>query len=137
RHGGIRETIAIATIAPPERSPVESRNDRSAIGTVYISGSVKKISCEKKSFQVQMNVKIAVVARAGRLSGRITLKKIRPCPAPSIRAASSSSRGMPRKKDRKSTRLNSSHVSSSYAVFRLKKKKPYISLDKKNDVSIN
>src|SRR5699024_12371106 len=29
---------------------------------------------------------------------------------------------MPRKKDRKSTRLNSSHVSISYAVFCLKKK---------------
>src|SRR5438067_10034407 len=30
---------------------------------------------------------------------------------------------VPRKKDRKSTRLNSSHVSISYAVFCLKKKK--------------
>src|SRR5437868_11420911 len=30
--------------------------------------------------------------------------------------------------DRKSTRLNSSHVSSSYAVFCLKKKKPYTTL---------
>src|SRR5690606_40563780 len=30
-----------------------------------------------------------------------------------------------RKSDRKSTRLNSSHVKISYAVFCLKKKKPY------------
>src|SRR5437868_8117084 len=30
---------------------------------------------------------------------------------------------LPRKRDRKSTRLNSSHVSTSYAVFCLKKKK--------------
>src|SRR5437868_11393181 len=36
-------------------------------------------------------------------------------------AATTSSRGVPR--DRKSTRLNSSHVSISYAVFCLKKKK--------------
>src|SRR6266513_1640888 len=34
----------------------------------------------------------------------------------------------PRPGDRKSTRLNSSHVSSSYAVFCLKKKKKYIKI---------
>src|SRR5699024_11585863 len=34
------------------------------------------------------------------------------------------SRGMPEPEDRKSTRLNSSHVSISYAVFCLKKKIP-------------
>src|SRR5699024_11655702 len=33
--------------------------------------------------------------------------------------------GSPRKRDRKSTRLNSSHVSISYAVFCLKKKKKH------------
>src|SRR5690349_8854276 len=33
------------------------------------------------------------------------------------------------KRDRKSTRLNSSHVEISYAVFCLKKKKKYISQD--------
>src|SRR3712207_8698984 len=32
------------------------------------------------------------------------------------------------KKDRKSTRLNSSHANISYAVFCLKKKKPYVML---------
>ena len=50
----------------------------------------------KKSLQVQMKVKIAVVASAGPISGTITRRKIFPCPQPSIRAASSSSRGMPR-----------------------------------------
>src|SRR5699024_11502291 len=39
------------------------------------------------------------------------------------RRSSSTSVGRPRCRDRKSTRLNSSHVSISYAVFCLKKKK--------------
>src|SRR3954447_4122012 len=50
----------------------------------------------KKSLQVQMKVKMAAVARAGPISGMITREKIRQCPQPSIRAASSNSRGMPR-----------------------------------------
>src|SRR5699024_12287415 len=50
-----------------------------------------------KSFHVQMKLKIAVVAKAGSESGIMILKKIRACPAPSIRAASSSSLGTPRK----------------------------------------
>src|SRR5205807_3450106 len=37
----------------------------------------------------------------------------------------SSSRHAPRRRDRKSTRLNSSHLVISYAVFCLKKKKSY------------
>src|SRR5690606_41452874 len=41
-------------------------------------------------------------------------------PAPARRGAG---RGGPRHRDRKSTRLNSSHVKISYAVFCLKKKK--------------
>src|SRR5256885_11543037 len=36
------------------------------------------------------------------------------------------SRGQPRRRDRKSTRLNSSHLVISYAVFCLKKKKKNI-----------
>ena len=43
-----------------------------------------------------MKVKIAQVASAGPISGISTRKKIRKWPQPSIRAASSSSRGMPR-----------------------------------------
>src|SRR5215207_9623244 len=43
-----------------------------------------------------MNVKIAVVAIAGPISGSMTLLKIFQWPQPSIRAASSSSLGMPR-----------------------------------------
>ena len=41
-----------------------------------------------------MNAKIALVIRAGFISGRMIDQKIRTCPAPSMRAASSSSRGM-------------------------------------------
>src|SRR5215207_6991910 len=43
-----------------------------------------------------MNVKIAVVAIAGPISGSMTLLKIFQWPQPSMRAASSSSLGMPR-----------------------------------------
>src|SRR3712207_7729852 len=39
-------------------------------------------------------------------------------------------RGRARARDRKSTRLNSSHANISYAVFCLKKKKKYCSISK-------
>src|SRR5690606_41554562 len=42
-------------------------------------------------------------------------------------AAATSGAGNPRGSDRKSTRLNSSHVKTSYAVFCLKKKKRQVS----------
>src|SRR5207249_12239873 len=43
----------------------------------------------------------------------------------SLRRPDQTAQGQRRqRRDRKSTRLNSSHVSISYAVFRLKKKKP-------------
>ena len=40
-----------------------------------------------------MNAKIELVTRAGFISGSMIERKIRTCPAPSMRAASSSSRG--------------------------------------------
>src|SRR5258705_1283315 len=40
-----------------------------------------------------------------------------------LEKAAASGRGIPVKRDRKSTRLNSSHLGISYAVFCLKKKK--------------
>ncbi|GAA3771388.1 hypothetical protein GCM10022225_68240 [Plantactinospora mayteni] len=54
------------------------------------------MSGPKNSFQTEMKVKIAVVAKAGMQSGMITLQKVRKGPQPSIRAASSSSRGSAR-----------------------------------------
>src|SRR5690348_11828990 len=50
----------------------------------------------KKSFQVQMNEKIAVVTTAGRASGMMTYRKMPNGEQPSTFAAWSSSRGMPR-----------------------------------------
>src|SRR3989442_11219258 len=46
-----------------------------------------------------------------------------PPPTRAARKQASLDRGRTRQKDRKSTRLNSSHVRISYAVFCLKKKK--------------
>src|SRR5690606_41947386 len=45
------------------------------------------------------------------------------CPVDDIRIAGRNTQGVIIFKDRKSTRLNSSHVKSSYAVFCLQKKK--------------
>ena len=49
-----------------------------------------------KTFQVPRKLKAASVTRIGRSSGSTTLRKIWNSPAPSTRAASSSSSGMPR-----------------------------------------
>src|SRR5690348_18139527 len=57
-------------------------------------------------------------ARAGHLAGRAALR--RAFPQPALRARLPLAKG---RRDRKSTRLNSSHPSISYAVFCLKKKK--------------
>src|SRR6266508_4832139 len=56
-----------------------------------------------------------------------TLFRSRRHPLP--RARRGGERGDGRPRDRKSTRLNSSHVASSYAVFCLKKKNITFSLD--------
>src|SRR5215510_15337410 len=56
-------------------------------------------------------------------SSRIKASMPSPSPAPASFAIST--------RDRKSTRLNSSHVASSYAVFCLKKKKKYKNKQKK------
>ena len=54
------------------------------------------MSWPKKSLHVQMKVKIAVVASAGTMRGMSTCRKMRRWPAPSMRAASSSSFGSER-----------------------------------------
>src|SRR6266480_5993462 len=68
-----------------------------------------------------------------------TSSGVRPCSRSRCRTKASLSatsvplmRFPPRTRDRKSTRLNSSHMSISYAVFCLKKKKK-----KKNDKNLN
>src|SRR5215467_14750366 len=50
-----------------------------------------------------------------------------PVPAPHNRCGSAAGAGTGQ--DRKSTRLNSSHLVISYAVFCLKKKKPLVNID--------
>ena len=84
---GTSESVAIANIWPTELSPVESMNMRRATGTVCFFRSDKYTSCRKKSFHVQMNVKIAVVIRAGLLRGRITCRNTPNGEQPSILAA--------------------------------------------------
>src|SRR5690606_39762026 len=59
-------------------------------------------------------------------SGRVTLQR----PAATIAGLCRSSITLPQAGDRKSTRLNSSHVKISYAVFCLKKKKKQTKNDK-------
>src|SRR5690242_12296637 len=66
-------------------------------GNVRIAGEFVTISGQRKSFQVLSETKIASAASTGPLSGRITDHQIRNDDAPSMRAASSRSNGMPRK----------------------------------------
>src|SRR5699024_11302667 len=73
----------------------------------------------RKSLQAKRNEKIPAVIREFLETGSTIDQNARTCPQPSTRAASTIEAG----KDRKSTRLNSSHGSHSYAVFWLKKKK--------------
>jgi hypothetical protein len=53
-----------------------------------------KVAARMNSFQAVMKEKRAVMAMAGIASGRTIRQKIVPGPAPSMIAASSSSRGM-------------------------------------------
>src|SRR5665647_1796135 len=90
---GTSDRIDIANNAPHELLLVESVNMRSAKATVYILMLLKYSNWLKKSFQVHMKVKIAVVTRAGNVSGNIKNQYILICPHPSIFAAWSNSRG--------------------------------------------
>src|SRR5437870_10397109 len=60
--------------------------------------------------------------RSVTMAGSVSIGACAP-PAGAPRGLSSGSDGMKSPRDRKSTRLNSSHVAISYAVFCLKKKK--------------
>ena len=71
------------------------------IATVIGCVSRPNVSATSRSFQAQRNWKIASDAIAGSPSGRIRRRKIRISEAPSMRAASSSSFGIPMKKLRR------------------------------------
>src|SRR6266496_717683 len=64
-----------------------------------------------------------------------TLSRSRPCPGPDL-AAPRRARLSPAARDRKSTRLNSSHVEISYAVFCLKKKKNELAPQRSEDALV-
>ena len=72
RNIGIKESIDMENREPHADSPSESTNALSPKGTVYISGFVRYSSGVKKSFQFQMKLKIAAVAKAGVIRGMIT-----------------------------------------------------------------
>src|SRR5690606_30400100 len=74
---GPSDTMDMANIGPHDDSPLESRNCRSATATVRLSELVRYRFWLKKSFQVQMKVKMPVVASAGMQSGRMTWRKTR------------------------------------------------------------
>ncbi len=65
--------------------------------TVYISSELITISAQMKSLKTPMKVKMASVARAGFASGMITRHRTPKRLHPSMKAASSSSRGIERK----------------------------------------
>lgn len=59
-----------------------------SIGRVYIDRSLIRISGSKKLFHDPINPKIAIVANAGLINGRMIVWKILSSLAPSIRAES-------------------------------------------------
>src|SRR3712207_8312932 len=64
--------------------------------------------------------------RATKERGRRRADARKPDPGDGVGEGAASAAGeVPRRRDRKSTRLNSSHANISYAVFCLKKKKMY------------
>ena len=66
----------------------------SPTGRVRMEPSLVEMKGQRKLFHALMNTKIATAARMGRESGRMIWVKIRIRLAPSITAASSSSRGI-------------------------------------------
>ena len=66
--------------------------------TVWVA-SFESWLASRYSFQLAMNARIAVVKTAGAASGRITCRNAWTRVQPSIRAASSSSHGISRKKE--------------------------------------
>src|SRR5690606_3856731 len=86
-----------ASTAPASTTPMPSvsslRRLRSASGRVYCAESVATSSGNMYWSQIMLKPKIVMTPRPGRVSGKITFQNVRSSPAPSIRAASSSSIG--------------------------------------------
>src|SRR5438067_3998965 len=73
-------------------------------------------------------------SRGNRHDSRGTAER---CPAPALLRPVGNRQRLHHERDRKSTRLNSSHVSISYAVFCLKKKKKKYTIQAIYNSSIN
>jgi len=71
---------------------LQAQWDRGELGTSLIT-----TNGQMNEFQLEMKLNTASTARLGRASGSITERNVRTGPAPSTRAASSSSWGMVRK----------------------------------------
>src|SRR2546426_6426692 len=77
-------------------------------------------------YTLSLHDALPISSRTSRGTGSTPRRSAGPAAATPPRSRSPSSRGASRSRDRKSTRLNSSHLVISYAVFCLKKKKKYV-----------
>ena len=93
-------TTAAALIVPSGTSncslPVKNAI---AAGTGLRSGVLVSVIANRNSFQAKMKTSRPAVTTPGAASGTTTLRKAWKCVAPSISAASSSSRGISRKNE--------------------------------------
>src|SRR5262245_30648154 len=87
----------LVTTAPAANRPQSDENwptlDWMSTGSVYRDSSVMNVDAMMNSFHAVMNENSAVTAMPGRASGNMMRRKIIHVDAPSMRAASSSSRG--------------------------------------------
>src|SRR5262249_41597882 len=93
-----------AAMIIPQSTMVALKRSLTPTGSVFSSSEVMRTRAKRKSFQARMKVKMPAAMMPGRARGRTTYHTARPRPAPSTRAAASSSRGMLWKNERRSQR---------------------------------
>src|SRR5580704_7205779 len=98
--------VGKATITAPAITTFQStENEPERLFKATVTGCAlglgKMVTPKRKSFQMLVNWKMATTTKAGKANGNITKRKVRMTPAPSIRAASTSSSGILAKKFRK------------------------------------
>jgi hypothetical protein len=86
--------IKAAELMNCQPAPYSPTSVRTITGMGAVLGPAKTRAISR-SFQTYMNWKIAIAAIAGVVSGKMMLQKMRTSPAPSMRADSSRSYGMP------------------------------------------
>src|SRR5690625_6064268 len=112
---GMRDTLMTAERSWRELPPVGTWGSLMQVGDVRISGSERRFFLGPGAGSRRVRMFGAVCSRGG-TAARRGMAALGRSAAPFL--------------DRKSTRLNSSHVAISYAVFCLKKKKKAIVVDK-------